>query len=205
MLPPAYSVAAATARTARRALPDSTAHTARTTHSAPVPSHTSRNAGVGARRLIHCIAAIPAGASARARPSMTNAEKAKKTPALRPQPSAVARVRRSRAPCIAIVAPPSAEEAEARDPARGGGQARAAPVAGRGDERREQQPLDADPQERRVRLLVVPAREGREVEEVARQAAARHPAGLGHRADLGEHLLHLQRGAHLDPYPRLLV
>jgi len=56
-----------------------------------------------------------------------------------------------------------------------------------------------------VRLAVVLAREQGEVERVARQAAARHPARLGHVHDLGEHVLHRQRGADLDAHARLDV
>jgi hypothetical protein len=56
-----------------------------------------------------------------------------------------------------------------------------------------------------VRLAVVLAREQGEVERVARQAAARHPARLGHVHDLGEHVLHRQRGADLDAHARLVV
>jgi hypothetical protein len=56
-----------------------------------------------------------------------------------------------------------------------------------------------------VRLAVVLAREQGEVERVARQAAARHPAHLGHVHDLGEHVLHRQRGADLDAHARLVV
>ena len=45
----------------------------------------------------------------------------------------------------------------------------------------------------------------RQVPQVARQAAARHPPGPRHRHDLGEHLLHRQRGADLDAHARLAV
>jgi hypothetical protein len=56
-----------------------------------------------------------------------------------------------------------------------------------------------------VGLAVVGAREDGEVAQVAGQAAARHAPGVRHRHDLGEHLLHRQRGANLDAYARLDV
>ena len=75
----------------------------------------------------------------------------------------------------------------------------------REDERGEQQPLHADRHEGRVRLLVIGARERREVEQVPRHAALRHPAGLGHRDYLTEHLLHREGGPHLDQHASLLI
>jgi len=78
-------------------------------------------------------------------------------------------------------------------------------VARREHERREQHALHADPEQRRVRLPVVPARQRGELERVAGQPAAGHPPGPRHRDDLGEHLLHPQRGPDLDAQPRLLV
>ena len=56
-----------------------------------------------------------------------------------------------------------------------------------------------------MRLLVVGAGEQREVEQVARHPPPRHPAGAGHRDDLGEHLLHRQRRPDLDAHARLAV
>ena len=54
-----------------------------------------------------------------------------------------------------------------------------------------------------MRLLVVAPRERRQRQEVSRQPALGHPSRLGERDDLGEHVLHRQRGAHLAPHPRL--
>src|SRR3954471_18111757 len=100
----------------------------------PVPSHRSMNAGVGAWRLIDCITAIPAGAAARRRPSITKVDHAKNTPPFSPQPIAAARVRTSRPPDIAAS---SAEQPEAD----GGGRREAgAGVAGGQGEGREGQP-----------------------------------------------------------------
>ena len=59
-----------------------------TTQTPVVPRKASMNAGVGAWRLIDCMAAMPAGAGARRRPLITNVEKAKNTPATRPLPTA---------------------------------------------------------------------------------------------------------------------
>src|SRR5215218_2503530 len=59
-----------------------------TTQTPVVPSKASMNAGVGAWRLIDCMAAMPAGAGARRRPLITNVEKAKNTPATRVLPTA---------------------------------------------------------------------------------------------------------------------
>jgi hypothetical protein len=53
-------------------------------------------------------------------------------------------------------------------------------------------------------LLVVATREHGELERVTRQSATSHAPGLGHRDDLGEHVLHRQRGADLDAQARLL-
>src|SRR5436190_4379057 len=77
--------------------------------------------------------------------------------------------------------------------------------AGERDERGEQQALQPDGEERRVRLLVVRASEYRQVEQVPRQHARGHAASLGSRADVREHLLHLQRGPDLDAHPGLVV
>ena len=54
-------------------------------------------------------------------------------------------------------------------------------------------------------LAVVGAREDGEIAQVARQAAPRHAPGLRHRHDLGQHLLHRQRGADLDAHARLVL
>ena len=58
-------------------------------------------------------------------------------------------------------------------------------------------------EQRRVRLLVVAAGQRRQRQQVPRQAALGHLARLGELDDLGEHVLHRQRGAHLDAHPRL--
>jgi hypothetical protein len=54
------------------------------------------NTGVTASSLIDCIAAIPCGAGSRFNAGITKVEKAKNTPATRPQPSAVTRVQDER-------------------------------------------------------------------------------------------------------------
>jgi hypothetical protein len=68
------------------------------------------NAGVTAMRLIDCMAAMPWAGCRRARAFITKLEKAKKTPALSPQPRAVATARAASNP--SIVVPPQAAAAE---------------------------------------------------------------------------------------------
>jgi len=90
--------------------------------------------------------------------------------------------------------------------ARGRGRPGAAPqTAGGEHERREQEALQALAEERRVRLLVVGAREQGEIEQVARHAPPGHPPGLGHGDHLGEHLLHRQGRANLHADPRVAL
>jgi hypothetical protein len=88
-----------------------TATTARTTHPAVVPSSASMNSGVGAWRLIDCIAAMPAGGGIRRSPLITNVEKAKNTPATSPLPTAHATVSQRANPEVmveaaAVITPP---------------------------------------------------------------------------------------------------
>ena len=54
------------------------------------------NSGVTASLLIACIAATPCAGGSLSSAGMTNAEKAKNTPATSPQPSAAASVQRRR-------------------------------------------------------------------------------------------------------------
>jgi hypothetical protein len=60
------------------------------------------NTGVGAARLIDCMAVRPPGACVRSSPFITKVENAKNTPATRPAPSALTRVRERRNPCAVM-------------------------------------------------------------------------------------------------------
>src|SRR5680860_626586 len=64
----------------------------KTTQSTAVPRNVARNTGFGIVTSIDCMAAIPAGAGIRASAFITAVEKAKKIPAISPQPSAAKRV-----------------------------------------------------------------------------------------------------------------
>src|SRR3954469_4558697 len=66
------------------------------------------------------------------------------------------------------------------------------------EERSEQEPLEADTEERGVSLLIVLARQSGQLPTAARQPTFGHPARLRQRDDLREHLLHRQRRADLD-------
>src|SRR4051812_5823461 len=74
-----------------------------------------------------------------------------------------------------------------------------------GDQRRQNEALEATTEDRGVRLGVVGPREQSEVEQVARHAAPAHASGLGHLDDLGEHLLHVERRGAGDAHPDLVV
>ena len=72
-------------------------------------------------------------------------------------------------------------------------------VTRREDQRRQQQTLCGDAQERRVGDVVIASRKHGEFERVAREASARHAPGAGHCDDLDEHLLHRECGANFHP------
>src|SRR5262249_53822159 len=75
------------------------------THTAAVPSHGTTNQGVGAASLISCMAIRPCRSGRRSSAVITNVEKAKNTPAARPDPTVATTVRaRPYRPLIA--APP---------------------------------------------------------------------------------------------------
>ena len=65
-------------------------------------------------------------------------------------------------------------------------------------ERRQQQALNADAQQRRVGHAVVGARQPGELARVARQPPPGQPPGVGQGDHLGEHPLEVQGGADLD-------
>src|SRR5262245_16283079 len=62
--------------------------TARRTQAAAVPRKAAINNGLITTTLMDCMAAMPCAAGRRARAFITKDEKAKKTPAINPQPSA---------------------------------------------------------------------------------------------------------------------
>jgi len=60
---------------------------------APVPNNAVMNIGLITTILIDCIAAMPWAGGSWANALMTNVEKAKNAPAIKPQPSAAKKVR----------------------------------------------------------------------------------------------------------------
>src|SRR4030095_9438582 len=66
---------------------------ARRTQPAAVPKKTAKNAGLITATLMDCMAAIPCAGEKRASAFITDAEKAKNTPPISPQPSPDANVR----------------------------------------------------------------------------------------------------------------
>src|SRR6187551_1106680 len=79
------------------------------THATAVPSNTVRNSGLITTTLMEFMAAIPSRAGRRARAFITATEKAKKNPAISPQPSAVASVKAKSKLSPVAIKPPADE------------------------------------------------------------------------------------------------
>src|SRR4051812_24088749 len=91
--PTTYSPQPASTSAAGRCPQELTAHAPRPTQASDVPKSAVMNTGVTASLLIEFIARMLCPGASRSRAGMTKDEKAKKTPAERPQPRAVERVR----------------------------------------------------------------------------------------------------------------
>src|SRR5262245_9631268 len=74
---------------------------------AAVPKKTERKSGLRMALLMDCIAAMPPAAGRRARACITATEKAKKSPAINPHPSAVTNVTVNRKPSTIAIMPPA--------------------------------------------------------------------------------------------------
>src|SRR5262245_40330810 len=74
---------------------------------AAVPKKTERKSGLRMALLMDCIAAMPPAAGRRARACITATEKAKKSPAINPHPSAVTNVTVNRKPSTMAIMPPA--------------------------------------------------------------------------------------------------
>src|SRR6476646_11902695 len=80
--------------------------TASTRESAAVPKKIPRNTGFSTTTLTDCMAEMPDAGGMRPRAAMTHAEKARKKPPMRPEPSAARNVKaNNKDPIAAFLAP----------------------------------------------------------------------------------------------------
>src|SRR6476659_182014 len=82
------------------------AETASTRESAAVPKKVPRNTGLSTTTLTDCMPEMPDAGGIRPSAAMTHAEKARKKPAMRPEPSAARNVKaNNKDPIAAFLAP----------------------------------------------------------------------------------------------------